>query len=164
MCGGVDLLAIPGVGYGLLLTLMAETGMDLSCFPSAKHFASWLGFCPIRKITGGKLISSKTRKKTQPLAIAIRDVANSAGNSQSRLGDVFRSIAYRRGRPVAIVAVARKIAVIIYTMLRDKTQYDYDYSIEEQQRNRNRQINRIIKAMDRQNISAAELVLAKTLS
>lgn len=160
MSGGVDLSAIPGVGWTTILTLMSETGVDLSCFPTAKHFASWLGFSPNRKISGGKVLSAKTRKKSQPLALAIKDAANSAGNSHTRLGDWFRSIAYKKGRTVAIIATARKIATIIYAMLRDKTEYCYEYSANEIQRTKNRTIKRILKTMNKQGISTNELNLA----
>jgi len=74
---GVDLMAIPGVSYTTILTLIAEVGMDLNQkFPSAKHFVSWLGLCPNRKVSGGKVLSSKTRKNKHRLAIAFRQAAN----------------------------------------------------------------------------------------
>lgn len=160
MSGGVDLLHIDGVGYGTLLTLMSETGFDLSMFPSDKHFASWLGFAPNRKITGGKVLSSRTRNKTNPLAKAIRDAANAAGNSHSRLGDFFRRIAYRKGRPVAITATARKIAVILYQMLTKKEAFNYAFSQQEQSKQRNRQLKNIIKKIKNTGITLGELELA----
>jgi transposase len=89
---GVDLLQINGVGAATVLTLLSEVGVDLSKFKSGKHFVSWLGYAPNRKISGGKVLSSHTRKKTNPLAKVIRDAANAAGNSQSRLGDFFACV------------------------------------------------------------------------
>jgi transposase len=102
---------------------MSETGFDLSVFKTGKHFVSWMGFAPNRKITGGKVFSSKTRKQTSPLAKILREAANAAGNSKTRLGDFFRRIAFRKGRPVAITATARKIGIIIYNMLKNKQPY-----------------------------------------
>ena len=160
MSGGVELLQINGVGAITLLTLISETGLDLSKFKSAKHFASWLGFAPNRKITGGKELSSHTRKKTNPLAKAIRDAANAAGNSKSRLGDFFRHLAYRKGRVVAIIATARKIAVIIYKMLMEKKAFCYEYAKNELEYLRNTKLKNIVKTLKNYNISKNELELA----
>jgi transposase len=162
MSGGVELLAINGVGSATILTLISETGLDLSMFKTAKHFAAWLGFAPNRKITGGKVISSHTRKKTNPLAKAIRDAANAAGNSKSRLGDFFRHLAYRKGRMVAIGATSRKIAVIIYKMLMQGEAFRYEYDQQEIQHIRNSKIKNIVKTLKKYSISKNELELALT--
>lgn len=159
--GGIDLLEINGVGITTVLTLLSETGMDLcSKFKSAKHFASWLGSAPNRRVSGGKALSSHTRKKTNPLAKAIRDAANSAGNSQSRLGDFFRRIAYRKGRIVAIEATARKIAVIIYKMLSEHLEFNYDYSKNETQKIMKSKIKNIVKTLKKYNIPKEDIALA----
>jgi transposase len=151
---GVELLKINGVGPTTLLTLISETGLDLSSkFKTGKHFSAWLGFAPNRKITGGKVISSRTPKKTNPLAKAIRDAANSAGNSQSRLGDFFRRLAYRKGRMIAITATARKISIIIYKMLTEGKDFSYEYS-------KDKQIKNIIKIAMKYQINRNELELA----
>jgi transposase len=160
MSGGVELLAINGVGSATILTLISETGLDLSMFKTAKHFASWLGFAPNRKITGGKVISSHTRKKTNPLAKVIRDAANAAGNSKSRLGDFFRHLAYRKGRMVAIGATSRKIAVIIYKMLMEGKEFSYEYDEQETQHVRRNKIKNIVKTLKKYSISKNELELA----
>ena len=76
-------------------------------------------------------MSSKTFKVKNSLSYAIRQAANSAGNSQGRLGDFFRRLAFRKGRPVAIIATERKIAVIMYKMLETKKEYSYQYIKEE---------------------------------
>lgn len=157
---GVELLAINGVGTNAVLTLISETGFDLCKFKTAKHFASWLGFAPNRKITGGKVISSHTRKKTNPLAKAIRDAANAAGNSHSRLGDFFRKLAYRKGRSVAINATARKIAVIIYKMVTEGKSFCYDYSVEETEYVKKKRIKNIIKTIKKYNIPKEEFEFA----
>jgi transposase len=161
MSNGTDLLQISGVGAATVLTVISETGMDLKAkFKTASHFVSWLGFAPNRKITGGKVISSRTRKKTNPLAKAIRDVANAAGNSQGRLGDFFRRLAYRKGRMVAINATARKIGVIIYKMVSEGIPYSYDYAQEETQYIYNRKIKNIIKTLKKYNIQKQEMEIA----
>ncbi len=161
MSNGVDLTKIEGVKLSTVLVMMSETGFDIADdFKSAKHFASWLGYAPNRKITGGKVMSSHTPKVKNPLSVAIRMAANAAGNSQSRLGDFFRRISYRKGRVVAITATARKIAVIIYNMLKNKTEYSYQYEKDEEQRMRKIQIKQIKKKILKFNIEKKELELA----
>lgn len=161
MTAGVDLSQIEGVNTNTILTLMSEVGFDLkSKFITHKHFTSWLGFAPNRKITGGKIMSSNTPKVKKPIVFAIRQAANAAGNSQSRLGDFFRRLAYRKGRQVAIVATARKIAVIIYKMLENKQEYFYEYCKEETEKLRYRQIKKVNKTISNFNISANELTIS----
>mgnify|MGYP005855888879 CR=1 FL=1 len=160
MSNGVDLSQIEGVNINTILTIMAELGFDLkNKFSTHKHFTSWLGFAPNRKITGGKVMSSNTPKVKNPVVYAIRQAANAAGNSQGRLGDFFRRLAYRKGRQVAIIATARKIAVIIYKMLENGQDYCYDYSKEETEKLRSSQIKKINKTISNFNIGANELII-----
>jgi len=162
MTQGVDLTEIPGVKLNTILTMMTETGFDLSKFKTAKHFVSWLGLTPNRKITGGKVKSSKTRKQTNPLAQMLREAANSAGNSKTRLGDFFRRLAFRKDRMVAIIATARKIGVIIYNMLKNKQSYSYEYSHDDAQRIKSVKIRQIIKTIQSYNISKDDIEFALT--
>ena len=160
MTQGIDLTEIPGVNVNTILTMVSEIGFDLSKFKTAKHFVSWLGFAPNRKITGGKLMSSKTPKQTSPLAKIMREAANAAGNSYTRLGDFFRSLAYRKGRVVAIIATARKIGVIIYNMLKNKQAYKYEYSQEDNERIKSAKLKHIVKTLQNYDISKNELEAA----
>ena len=105
-------------------------------------------------------MSSNTPKVKNPLVYAIRQAANAAGNSQGRLGDFYRRIAYRKGKGVAVVATARKIAVIIYRMLETGQEYCYQYSQEETERARRAQIHRINKMIQHHNINESELGLS----
>lgn len=160
MTGGVDLSQIDGVNISTILTMMSETGFELKKrFKTAKHFASWLGYAPNRKITGDKVISSRTPKVKKPLTAAIRQAANSAGNSKTRLGDFFRRIAYRKGREVAIIATARKISVIIYKMLETGEDYSYSYAQEEIDKLKTTQIKKIKRTIKKLNIKKEELIL-----
>jgi transposase len=161
MTDGVDLSQIEGVNINTILTIMSEVGFDLKGkFKTPKHFTSWLGFAPNRKITGGKVMSSNTQKVKSPIVYSIRQAANAAGNSQGRLGDFFRRLAYRKGRQVAIIATARKIAVIIYKMLENGQEYCYEYSREESERLKRNQIKRIRKTMTSLNINMNDVVPA----
>lgn len=126
----VDVMEIFGISETVALEILAETGTDLSKFPAPENFVSWLNFCPNRKISGGKLISSKRLKKKPNLAAqAFRMAANSLQFSHHWLGDYFRRMKSKGGQKYAIVATARKLAIIYYRMVRYKepfTPFDYD--------------------------------------
>lgn len=121
---GVDLTALPGLSTINVHTLFSEIGGDLSKFPSAKHFASWLGLCPDHRISGGKILSAHTRSVKSRSAYALRMAAYSAGRSYSAIGDYFRRMRTRLGAPKAITATAHKLARIIYHLLTTGTAFD----------------------------------------
>lgn len=120
MFEGIDLLAIEGVSYSTVLSLMSEVGLEgIRRFPSAKHFCSWLRLAPNNKISGGKVLSSKIPKGSNRLKIALRNAANAIGNlkDSTPLRDFFQRINFRKGRVSAVSATARKLAVIIWNMV-----------------------------------------------
>jgi transposase len=80
LSGGIDLSAIDGMGRNALLAIVSETGLNMTAFPSAKHFCSWLRLAPNNKITGKKVFSSRTNQGRNRLAEALRHAANSIGN------------------------------------------------------------------------------------
>jgi transposase len=122
---GVDLMSIQGVSVNTVFTLISEVGIDIHKFETAKAFASWLRLSPNNKVTGGKVVSSRTPKGKNPLSQALRDAANVIGNQkQGPLTNFFKKIGLRKGRCAAITATARKLAVIIYKMIKDKTPYN----------------------------------------
>lgn len=126
MFEGIDLLAIEGMSYSTVLTLMSEVGIEgIRKFPTAKHFASWLRLAPNNKVSGGKVLSSKLPKGSNRLKIALRNAANAIGNlkDSTPLRDFFHRISFRKGRVSAISATARKLAVIIWNMVVKGTQY-----------------------------------------
>ena len=117
---GVDLMAIEGMSYSTVLSLISEVGVDgIKRFSTAKHFASWLRLAPNNKISGGKVLSSKIPKGSNRLKIALRNAANAIGNlkDSTPLRDFFQRINFRKGRVSAISATARKLAVIIWNMV-----------------------------------------------
>lgn len=121
---GVDLTAIPGLSAQAVLTFFCEVGPQVTRFPSSKHFASWLGLCPDNRISGGKILSSKTRNVRCRLANALRMAATTLYRSRSALGDYFRRLRARLGSPAAITAAAHKLARILFAMLRDRRSFD----------------------------------------
>ena len=123
---GVDLMAIEGMSYSTILSLISEVGVDgIKRFPTAKHFANWLRLAPNNKISGGKVLSSKVPKGSNRLKIALRNAANAIGNlkDSTPLRDFFQRINFRKGRVSAISATARKLAVIIWNMVVKRVPY-----------------------------------------
>lgn len=115
---GVDLTQIDGVDGYTALRVVSEIGTDMTKWPTAKHFASWLGLSPNNRITGGKAISSRTKASANRAAAALRMAAQALHRSDSALGAFLRRKKAHLGAPKAITATAHKLARIIYAMLR----------------------------------------------
>ena len=115
---GVDLTLIDGLDTHSVLKLIGETGLDMTRWPSASHFSSWLGVAPGTKISGGKRLSGKTKPSANRAAEIFRIAAFTLSNSHSALGAFYRRMKTRLGAPKAITATAHKIARLFYMMLR----------------------------------------------
>lgn len=122
MCG-VDLTRIDGIDVTTALVVLSEVGPDMSRFPTVKHFACWLGLCPGTKITGGKVMSGKTKRVANRAAQALKLAAAALRSSQSALGAYFRRMCSRMDKPKAVTAAAHKLARLIYTMLTKGEEY-----------------------------------------
>ena len=103
---------------------MSEVEQGIHKFETAKQFASWLRLSPNNKISGGKVLSSKTPKGSNRLKIALRNAPNAIGNlKDTHLSNFFNRICYRKGRTVAVSATARKLAVILWNMVVKRAPY-----------------------------------------
>ena len=120
---GVDLTAIDGVEAYTALKVISEIGTDMSRWPTAKHFASWLGLSPNNRVSGGRVMSSRTSRNSNRAATALRLAANALHRSDSALGAYLRRKKAQLGAPKAITATAHKLARIIYSMLRYGQEY-----------------------------------------
>ena len=120
---GVDLTAIEGLDAQTALKLIGEIGLDMSRWPSEKHFASWLTLSPGSKISGGKRLSGRTKPYPNRAAAALRLAAYGLQNSHSALGAFLRRKKAQLGAPKAITATAHKLARLVYAMLKNGTQY-----------------------------------------
>jgi transposase len=160
--GGVDLFAIEGINQGAVLTLISEVGNGIHRFRNAKAFASWLHLCPNEKITGGKVISNRTKRGTNPLAQALKSAANAIGNMKlnNHLCSFYKRIAYRNGRKEANTATAHKLAVIIYNMLTKYIQYIPFERKDTDHRTRHKTLDGINKLIKKFNITHGELNLS----
>lgn len=135
---GTDLTTITGLQANTILQIISEVGVDMSKFPTANHFASYLGFAPHNKITGGYVLSSRTDRIKSPAAQAFKKVVPSISQGKTALAAFYRRIAPKRGKAKAIVAVCRKLAIIFYNTLVYGTLFvDYgqeQYSKQQEQR------------------------------
>lgn len=143
---GVDLTQVDGLDGLTVQKVLSEIGTDMSKWPTAKHFASWLHLCPNNKITGGKIIQAGVQPGRNRASAALRVAAYSLTHSNSALGAYYRRMRARQGAPAAITSTAHKLARIIYTMLKvHKPYHDLGADYFEQQyrsrvlRNLNRQ-------------------------
>ena len=115
--------SIDGVEILTVQAVLSETGVDMSRWPTVKHFCSWLGLCPENAKTGGKIINRGTKPSANRAATALRLAAQSLIYSDSALGVYCRRMRSKLGKPEAITATAHKLARIIYAMLKTKTPY-----------------------------------------
>ncbi len=115
---GVDLTAAHGLRLLTVLTLVSEIGVDVSKWRSAKAFVSWLGLCPNNKISGGRILSSRTRKVINRAANAMRMAAVGVGDTDTWLGSFHRRMRAKLGPAAATTATARKIGTVVYHLLK----------------------------------------------
>jgi len=132
---GVDLTRINGLGVTIVMKLLTEIGPDLSRFASVKHFCSWLSLCPGTKISGGKVLSSGTRRSASRARQALKMAAMTLCRSESALGAFYRRLCVRMDKPKANTATAHKLARMVYFML-TRGEAFVDERYEEQQRQR----------------------------
>jgi transposase len=115
---GADLSQIHGFGPYTVLRLVAECGDDMTKWPTEKHFTSWLSLAPGNKISGGRVLSSNTRRSSNRTAALLRLIAVTIGKTQTALGAFYRRLGARIGKAKAVTATARKLAVLFYRALR----------------------------------------------
>jgi len=118
-----DLTTIPGIDANTAMKILSEIGTDTSQWPNAKAFVSWLGLCPGNKISGGRVLSSKTKPSDNRAAQALRMATATLYRSKTAIGAFFRRMRARLGAPKAITAAAHKLARILYRMLTNGENY-----------------------------------------
>lgn len=140
---GTDLTQVPGLGCSSVCALVGETGADLSAFPSAHHFASWLALCPNPKVSGGRVLRQGTRQLKQRVATLFRLAAQTQARSDNALGQLYRRLRAKLGAPAAITAVAHKLARIYYHLVTTKQAYDESIFARSEKAQRQRRLERL---------------------
>lgn len=146
---GVDLTRINGINVTTALAVISEVGADMSRFPTVKHFTSWLGLCPGTKITGGKIVSSKTKPCANRAAQALRMAAVSLYKSKSAMGAYFRRMCSHMDKPKAVTAAAHKLARLIYYMLTKGEEYTDQGQQLYEQRYRDQALRQMVKRAEK---------------
>jgi transposase len=142
---GVDLTRIDGIDVSVAHTVISEVGLDMSRWQDEHRFASWLGLCPDNRITGGKVLRRGTRRVVNRAATALRIAAMTLLRSQSYLGAQYRRFRSKLGAPKAITAMAHKLALLVYRMLRWGHEY-VDKGLQYyEERHRQQQVHRLKK-------------------
>lgn len=156
----VDIFSVPGVGPGVALSFLSEMGEDIFKFGRAKQFASWLRLTPNNRISGGKVLSSRTEKSRNQLTKALRDAANAVGRMKKDddyLVRFFKKIAFKNGRGAAITATARKLAVVLWKMVVQKQPYRSEPPPEQQARVRTQRLKRLANDIKKYALTTDEL-------
>jgi transposase len=153
-----DLFAVSGISYNTVLCLLTSLGHDIHKFPNAKSFACWLGLVPNNKVSGGKVISSRRPSGRNHIAKALRHAANSIGNQKDHeLTPFFKRIAFKKGRIAAIIATARKLAVIIWNMITKVEAYQKNRVEMSQEKQRTVKLKHLDKKLHTLQLTKEEL-------
>jgi transposase len=141
---GVDMTQIDAIGVETVEVLVSEYGPDLSRFPTEKQFVSHVTLAPRVPKSGGKPIRKKKRNSASTrVAAALRMAALSLRHSQTALGAYYRKIAQRRSGDIAVFATARKLATLIYRLLRWGQPYVDEGAAAFENRHRQHRIGRL---------------------
>jgi transposase len=117
------LLSIPAIKLTSAATILSEIGVEMSCFPTEKHLASWAGLCPGNKQSGGKRLSGSITDGNPYLRAVLVELVWSLTRSDTYLAAQYHRLARRKGKRRAVIAVAHSLLVIIYHVLREKKPY-----------------------------------------
>ena len=142
---GVDLTLIEGIDVGTALVILAEIGVDVSRFPTEKHFASWLRLCPPQDESNTTKKRRGHRKSTSRVAMALRLAARTVGRTMTPLGLFYRRIRSRIGGLGAVKATAHKMACLIYRMLK----YGQDYVVQSMEEYEGKIKVNLLKSLER---------------
>lgn len=121
---GIDLSEIFGITPTNSIEILSEIGLDMTKWPTAKHFTSWLNLAPNNKVSGGKILSSRIQKKKNHAGQVFKMAAFAIQRSKNWLAMFYHRIKAKAGTSKAIVATARKIAIIFYKMLKEKVCFE----------------------------------------
>jgi transposase len=120
---GADLTQIDGVDVMTAMTILSEVGWDMTKWKTEHHFVSWLRLCPDNKISGDKIIGKGRLPTNNRATSALRMAASTLRLSNTYLGAPFRRLRTRLGAPIAIKAMAAKLARLVYRVLRYGMQF-----------------------------------------
>lgn len=142
---GTDATLIEGLDEITILTIIAVTGVDMSKWRTAEHFVSWLNLSARPKISGGKQLGHQKRFTNNAATQAFRVAAQGMWNNKGPLGHFYRRLSAQKGSKKAIKALAKKLAVIFYHIVKNKSTYDRSRLQTNEQARTNRHISKLKK-------------------
>src|SRR5437016_418721 len=140
---GTDLPRIDGIDVMTATTVISEAGYDMSKWKTENHFVSWLRLCPDNRISGGKVIGKGRLPTNNPVSIALKMAATTLRQSKTYLGAQFRRLRTRLGAPIAIKAMAAKLARLVYRVLRYGMKYVDQGAAFYELKHRERQVHQL---------------------
>lgn len=142
---GVDLTQIDGLDESSVLTIICVVGLNMDKWATAEHFASWLNLAARPRITGGKVVGHQKRFTNNVATQAFRMAAQTMWQNKGVLGRLYRRLAHTKGSKKAIKAVARRLAIIFYHMVKRQTNYDPKLVALDEQKIKEHRIARLQK-------------------
>jgi transposase len=121
---GVDLTKIFGITDTNATEIISEIGLNMNKWPTEKNFTSWLNLAPKNRVSGGKILNSRTTKKKSKAGQIFKMAAYAVQRSKNWLAAFYHRIKARKSPSKAIMATARKIAIIFYKMIKNKVQFN----------------------------------------
>ena len=115
---GTDLTQIDSIDVMTATTILSEVGWDMTKWETEDHFVSWLRLCPDNRVSGDRVIGKGRLPINNRLTVALKIAASTLRQSNTYLGAQFRRLKTRLGPPIAIKAMAAKLARLVYRMLR----------------------------------------------
>jgi transposase len=146
---GVDLTQIDGLDEATVLTIISVVGLNMEKWPTAHHFTSWLNLAARPQKSGGKLLGHQKRFSHNVATQAFRMAAQTMWQNKGSLGGLYRRLAHRKGSKKAIKAVARRLAVVFYNMIKRQTSYDPKIVVMDEEKLRAKRIARLRKEAEK---------------
>lgn len=146
---GVDLTEIDGLDENSVMTIISVVGLNMHKWPTAEHFTSWLNLAARPKKSGGKVIGYQKRFTSNIATQAFRMAAQTMWQQKGLLGHLYRRLAHTKGSKKAIKAVARRLAVIFYNMVKKQTGYDPKIVALDEEQIRKKKIARLQKEAEK---------------
>jgi transposase len=121
---GVDITKVYGISELVATEIISETGIDMSKWPTKKHFTSWLNLAPNNRVSGGKILKPQKSHKKNKAGQAFMMAAYALQRSDHWLGHYYRRMKAKNGPKVATKSTARKLAIIFYEMIKYRKEFD----------------------------------------
>jgi hypothetical protein len=146
---GVDLTKVEGLDEKVLMDIISVTGKDMSKWPTAQHFVSYLRLAPRPRISGGKKLGHENNSTANPATQGFYRGGHSLANSTGYFGNLYRSICIKKGKNTANKVIARKLAVLFYTLVKNQTPYDTTFRTEREKEMKEKKLAKIKKEADK---------------